>query len=109
MGRPKGSKNIRSILVEETAAKLKFDPFHTLCLYAMRDWKALGFEAECYFSEKPDGSVKMNYVISPELSASCAKDACSYLYAKKQTVALTNAEGNALEVIVKDFTLEKKS
>ncbi len=64
------------------------DPFEVVLLYAKGDWKSLGYEAECYFAEKPDGAVKMGYVISPELRAKCAQDACQYLHPKRKAIEI---------------------
>ena len=103
MGRPKGAKNIRSILVEETAMKLKFDPFKTLCLFAMGDWKALGYDSSVEVKESQDGgSTFLKYTISPELRAGCAKDACKYLYSQKHAVDVAAEVG--IKIIVEDYT-----
>ena len=85
-GKPKGIKHKKTVLLEETAARLKCDPFKILCLFANGDWKALGYENECYFSEKPDGAVNMGYVIAPEMRLHAAKEAVKYLYAQKRSV-----------------------
>lgn len=70
---------------------------------AKGDWKALGYEAECYFKEGPDGAVKMGYVLSPELRMNAAEKACRYLYSQKQAIQhSTGPEG--VEITLKDYT-----
>ena len=81
MARPKGSKNIRTFIVEETAQKLGFDPIEILAHFAMNNWKALGYDSETMICESSDGKETfLKYTISPELRAQCARDACKYLY-----------------------------
>lgn len=102
-GRPKGSKNVRTILLEETAAKLGFDPFKTVCLFAMGDWKALGYDAESTTSFTSSGIEFEERIITPELRATCARDACRYLNAPKQSKAEESA-AEAFEMIIKDYS-----
>jgi hypothetical protein len=98
--KPRG-KGKRSILVEETAAKLGFDPFKTICLFAMGDWEALGYDSSVEVKQSKDGeSTFLQYTITPELRAACAKDACRYLYSPKpSSVDLSADEGIQVEVI----------
>jgi hypothetical protein len=85
-GRSKGTKNKHTFQAEEVANRLDIDPLAILLYAANGDWKALGYEAECYFSENPEGQVKMGYVISPETRINAAKEACKYLYTQNKTV-----------------------
>jgi hypothetical protein len=94
-------KGKRSILVEETAMKLGFDPFKTLCLFGMGDWKALGYDSSVEVKESDEGQTFIKYTISPELRAACAKDACKYLYSQKQAVEVSGNLG--IKIIVEDF------
>jgi hypothetical protein len=101
--KPRG-KGKRSILVEETAMKLGCDPFKILCLFANGDWQALGYDSSVIICEKEEGNGKgsfIKYVISPELRAQCAKDACKYLYSQKQAVEVSGELG--LKIIVEDY------
>lgn len=106
-GRQKGTKNKSRTAVEETAARLKVNPFEVLCLFAKGDWKALGYEAECYFAEKPDGAVKMGYVISPEMRVTAAKEASKYLYPQKKALEVSTDETKGFKVILEDYTGKK--
>jgi len=112
-GKPKGAKNRRTLHLEETAARLNVDPFEVLLMFAGNLWKELGYESECYFSEKSEGdgsTIKMGYVISPETRMKAAADACRYLYIPKKSVDVTS-DGNALttiEVKLLQKTIEKK-
>lgn len=101
-GRQKGSLNKRTQLVEDIAARFDLDPFEVLMLFMMGDWKALGYENECYFAEKPDGEIKMGYVIPPELRMNAAKEASKYLYAQKKAVELSSGE-TGIKIIVEDY------
>ncbi len=80
-GRPKGRKNDRTLKMEMLAEKFQ-DPFELLMLFATGNWKALGYDNECYIMEGPAGATKIGYTISPELRLAAAKEACQYLYPK---------------------------
>lgn len=95
-GRIKGSKNFRVQLLEEIVNKFSMDPLEVLMHFAAGDWKALGYDSDVYHIEKPDGDVKMGYVITPELRLQAAKEATQYLHAKKKEQVEPN---NEIEVI----------
>src|SRR5579863_2863290 len=102
-GRKKGTPNKWTRKVEDIALKYKLDPFEVLLMFACADWKALGYDSDVYHVEKPDGSVKMGYVISPEMRLKAAEAAARYLYSTKQSVALgTNESG--IKIIVEDYS-----
>ncbi len=82
-GRPKGTKNKRTLQVELLADKFQ-DPFELLMLFATGDWKALGYDSEIYIKEDATGSTTMGYTISPEMRLSATKEACQYLYSKRK-------------------------
>ena len=105
-GSRKGIPNKRSAQLDEVARRLKCDPFELLLLFAKGDWKALGYENECYFAEKADGSVKMGYVISPETRMYAAKEAIKYLHAQKKAVEHSTGE-EGITVRVVDYTGKK--
>jgi len=71
-------------MVQELLAKVNVDPLEVLLKFAAGDWKGLGYESEVYHHEKADGSVRMGYVITPELRLQAAKEASQYLYPKKK-------------------------
>lgn len=102
-GRQKGTINKKNQAVEETARRLGIDLFETLCLFAMGDWKRLGYDNECFFAEKPDGVVKMGYVISPEMRLKATEQACKYLYSPKQAVD-PNTGTSAVTIKIVDYT-----
>ena len=103
-GRPKGSKNIRTFNAEELASRMDVDPLEILIHFATGNYKALGYENECYFKEGPSGEIKMGYVISPELRASSAEKACRYLYSQKQAVALTAGADTGIKIEIVDYS-----
>lgn len=108
MARQKGTKNRKTLEVEEIASKLKCNPFEVLCLFAKGDWKALGYENELYFIEKPDGQVKMGYVVTPEMRLQGAKEAAKYLYSQKRAVEVGNTKDEGFKIIVEGYPGEKK-
>ena len=105
-GKVKGSKNWKTVLVEETARRLGCDPFAVIVRFCNGDWKGLGYENECFFVEKPDGATIMRYVITPEMRLDAAKTAVKYLYAQKQSVALTT-EKDGIKIEIVDYSKDK--
>lgn len=91
-GRGKGTPNKRTLMVNEVMQRVKVDPLEILAMFAAGDWKGLGYGNEMYFVEKPDGAVKMGYVIPPELRLSAAKEAAQYVYPKKKEEIKTEEE-----------------
>ena len=87
-GRPKGSKNKYNATIQETVQRLGINVFEGICLFAMGDWKRLGYEAECYFSEGAAGMTKLNYVISPEMRLTALLAAAKYIYSPMQASQL---------------------
>lgn len=92
-GRPKGAPNKRTFIVEEIASKYDFDPLDVLFMIAGADWEGLKLG-------HPD-EIK----VADRLHA--AKEVSKYLYAQKQSVALsTDDQGIRIEVV--DYTSLKK-
>ena len=102
-GRKKGSLSKRTVAAMEIADRLKCDPFEVLIHFAKGDWKALGYDSEVYHLEKPDGSIKMGFVITPEMRITAAKDACRYLYPTKAAVTVSS-EDKGFALVIKDYT-----
>ena len=101
MGRPKGSKNIKSFQAEELAKKLGVDPLEILLRFAAGDWKGLGYDSSVEVKESDDGQTFIKYTISPELRANSADKASKYLYSAKQAVQVSGELG--IKVIIEDF------
>jgi len=106
-GRQKGAKNKHTFNAEELARDLDCDPLEVLLFIAKGDWAALGYEAECYFLEKPDGAVKAGYTVSPEMRLKAAQEACKYLYSQKRSVELSNPDGTGFKIVVEDYSNKK--
>lgn len=102
-GKKKGTKNIKTRAVEETAARLGIDLFETLCLFAKGDWKALGYTNETYVKETAKGEFTLGYTITPEMRLNAAKDAVRYVYAPKRSTE-DDASDRLLRVILEDYT-----
>lgn len=101
-GRALGSKNRRTQMIEEIVERVGVDPFEILMKIAAGDWQGLGYDNECYFSEKPEGEVKLGYTITPEMRLQAAKEASAYLYAKKKEADPIDATR------IGDMSLEEK-
>ena len=112
LGRKKGPKKApkrrKALTLEKIFGMFDKDPLELLMLVANGDYKALGYENECYFTEKADGSVKMGYVLTPELRADAMKAAVKYRHAQKQAVTIGNEGGNAFRLIIEDYCKESK-
>lgn len=102
-GRVKGSHSKRTLQAEELAASLGIDPLEVLLLFIKGDWKALGYDSDVYHMETDSGSVKEGFVITPNMRLTAAKEAVKYLYAAKQSVALSTGDGG-LKIIIEDYT-----
>lgn len=103
MARPKGSMNKRTAEADEICRKLKCDPFEVLILFAKGDWKALGYDAETYVTEKADGSYKMGYTISPETRMAAAAKATPFIYATKKTPEQDQTD-KLMRIVLEDYT-----
>ena len=88
-GRKVGSKNKDKFELDLICSKYPIQPFEGLMKVINGDWKALGYENECYFSEKADGSVKMGYVISPQMRLDAMREAAKYLYPQKRSIEMS--------------------
>jgi hypothetical protein len=85
-GKKKGY--LKNHSAHEIAERLKCSPFEVLCHFANGDWKALGYDAECYFKETESGAVKLGYVVSPDMRLQAAKEASKYLYAQRRAIEM---------------------
>lgn len=111
-GKPKGTKSYRTKEIEEITQRLKVNPFEILCLFAKGDWKRLGYDNECWFSEGAEGQTKMGYTITPDMRLIAAKEATKYLYAAKKSVEVTanvNQTNQSEDEEVKELYLWLKS
>jgi ribosome biogenesis protein Nip4 len=102
-GRQKGTVNWKTLEIVEAVARTGCNPGMVLCHFTNGDWKSLGYEAEHYFTEKADGAVKLNYVISPEMRLNAAKELCKYLYVQKKAVEVSADESKGFTIVVKDY------
>lgn len=102
-GRPKGSKNQRTLMVEEIAAQFDIDPFQVLMMVAAGDWKGLGYDSATRTSFAASGIEfeEPNIKLSDRVTA--AKEACKYLYAAKQSVAVSTGDAG-IKIIIEDYT-----
>jgi len=107
-GRKKGTPNKSSIPAQELAEKLGINPFEILLRFAAGDWQGLGYENECYFAEKPDGAVKMGYVISPEARAKASAEATKYLMPQRKAVEISTEGDKGFKIIVEDYSSKDK-
>lgn len=102
-GRPEGSKNKRTLLVEEIAAKFKLDPFEVLMMVAAGDWKALGYDSKTKTAFTAQGIEVEEDNVTLTNRVQAAKEAAKYLYAPKQSEATKKAV-EAFEMIISDYS-----
>lgn len=84
-GRPKGAKNIRTLKVEQIAARFDLDPFEVLMMIAVGDWEGLGFDEKTRTTFTPQGIEVEEDNIPIAQRCLAAKEATRYLHSPKQT------------------------
>lgn len=89
-GRKKGTKNRKTVMVEEIAARLEVDPFEVLCLFTKGDFATLGLEK-----------------VTGDQMLRAAEEAASYLYSKKRSVELSTQDESGFKIQVIDYTTPK--
>lgn len=99
-GRQAGTQNKRTLMVKAIADKVQVDPLEVIMRFAAGDWAGLGYKEEHYFYETNSGAIKMEFVITPEMRLSAAKDAATYLYARKKEADIE--EEDAIDITPED-------
>ena len=99
-GRTKGTPNKDTQELIEIAERLGCSFFEVICLFAMGDWKALGYKSEMTLVSSTDKGESYKYTIDPAVRAKCAMEGASYLYAKRKAIELSNSPENPLEMRV---------
>ncbi len=89
MARPKGALNQTRMDAQAKANELGVDPFEILLLFAAGKWEALGYEAKTKTIHTGEETSYEVDNITPELRVNAAKDAASYLLAKRKSVEFT--------------------
>lgn len=109
-GRPKGSKGIRTVEIEELAARLKVDPFEILLLFAKGDWKRLGYKSETrIITYTKHGDPIEGDVIKPEMRLAAASEAVKYLRPKLQAIQHSGLDNGPIEYAnLTDSQLEER-
>lgn len=107
MPRPKGSLNRRTRLVEEIAKQFDLDPFEVLMMVAAGDWKGLGYDSQMRTSFAASGIEFEEQWIKLSDRVTAAKEAAKYLYAAKQSVAISTGD-SGIKIIVEDYTKKDK-
>lgn len=82
-GRIKGTPNRPTALLRDKALELGIDPFEVALLFAGNRFRELGYRTN---------------VISPELRARCAIEACGFLYPRLKSTELHTADGSSLDI-----------
>ena len=104
MGRPKGSKNIKSFHAEELAKEMGVDPLRILLSVAEGDWEALGFKEKTKTTFTQNGIEVEEDNVPLKERVQAAKEACKYLYSAKQSVEVSGAGGQPFKVVIEDYT-----
>lgn len=107
-GRVKGTPNRKTEALMDRCQELGVDPFEILLLFAKGDWKALGYDAkDRVVSVSKNGENIFGDVITPEIRANCAKEACQYIHPKRKALEHSNADDVGFKVILEDYTTKK--
>lgn len=88
-GRRPGSLNKTNQSLLDKAKAYGCDPFDVLLKFAAGDWEGLGYDNECYQAEKPDGSIKLGYTITPDMRLRASSEASKYLYPQRKAIELS--------------------
>lgn len=108
-GRKKGTLNKSSWDARAIAEELGINPMEFLLKFAAGDWKGLGYDNECFFVEKPDGAVKMGFVVTPDLRVKASAEAAKYLFPTKKAIEVSNSpDGDGFKIIVEDYSSKDK-
>lgn len=99
MAKFKGSMNKPRMDAMMKSQELGIDPFEVLLLFCANKWQQLGYEKATKTIYTAEGSSYEVDVISPELRVNAAKDAASYLLAKRKAVehSLSDIPDNAFD------------
>lgn len=100
-GRQKGTTNRRTAEVEAIVERLKCNPFEILCLFAIGDWKALGYQKPEATKENPNPS---DPVIEPTLRMRAAGEASKYLYPQKRELSTGD---EPIKIMIEDYRKPK--
>jgi hypothetical protein len=99
----KGTKNKDPLQLEERAHLRGVDVFEIALDFASGNFKALGYENECYIMENAQGATKIGYTIPPELRFHAIKELMKYIYPQKKALEVSGGE-NALKIIIEDYS-----
>jgi hypothetical protein len=102
-GRQKGTRNKLNQNVEEIAAQFEMDPFEVLMMIAAGDWKGLGYETKTKTTFSAAGIEIEEDNVPLAQRCQAAKEAAKYLYAQKQSVALSTGD-TGIKIIVEDYS-----
>lgn len=104
-GRAKGTLNKKTVILEDKCLELEVDPFEILLLFAKGDWKKLGYDDRFRVKGVTESGENLyEDVISAELRAQCAKEACQYLLPKRKAIEIGNMDDEGFKVILEDYT-----
>lgn len=97
-GRKVGSVNKITTDARELAQRLGVDPHEILLRFAANDWKGLGYKSPTYekttLTRGEDGKLKATKYshpyITPEIRATCAKEAAKYVRPQLKAIEVTD-------------------
>lgn len=99
-GRKKGTPNKETVDARAIAERLGVDPFEVLLLFAIGDWKALGYDKANRLVSSNQYANIYEDTIPPALRKAAASDASQYLYPKRKAVELKDSDGNNLPIVM---------
>lgn len=85
-GRKKGTPNKGTQELHEKLGALGFDPFTTLCLFGMGDWRALGYPRQTETKYTSSGEPYETDRIQVDARIKAIAEVCQYLYPKRKSI-----------------------
>lgn len=85
-GRKKGTPNKSSLKAEDIAASVGCDPLKILCMFAVGDWKGLGYAGPTETRYAQGGATYEVETISKDHRVKAAKEAAEYLHPKRKAI-----------------------
>lgn len=102
-GRPKGSKNVRTLEIEAIISRYPLNPFEVLMMISAGDWKGLGFETKTHTTFTQQGIEIEEENIPIAIRCQAAKEAVQYIFPKKKIITVDITKEEAIRVLENEF------
>jgi hypothetical protein len=108
MGRPKGSKNIRSFNAMELAKQMDVCPLEFMLKMVQGDHKYFGFKEANKISYTNAGIEFEEPNLKMADRVQCAKEAARYLYSTMQAVSVSSGDDKPWNVNLRQYISKKE-